>query len=167
MTMNVPRARESGMLRLGSFTSPAVKVMLFQASAENSDPTWATQNATMRPKNPLAADTAGRNEKSGVIVATSRGAKGEAKFSAMTAAFLPTKRPMTIRSRSDSVLADVKTFWIILPSLRPRVLMKVRRAIIKTPTSCWVDRLRAYPEEMSTGPTIQFVGEIQGTRTPR
>ena len=38
MTMIVPSASDSGMLRRGSFTSPAVKVMLFQASAEKSDP---------------------------------------------------------------------------------------------------------------------------------
>ena len=33
------------MLRRGSFTSPAMKVMFFQASAENREPTWATQKA--------------------------------------------------------------------------------------------------------------------------
>src|ERR1035438_3467190 len=36
------------MLRLGFFTSPAVKVMLFQASAENSDPTCTTARITNR-----------------------------------------------------------------------------------------------------------------------
>ena len=40
--MPVPRASDSGRLRLGLITSPAVKVTLFQASAENKDPTWAT-----------------------------------------------------------------------------------------------------------------------------
>ena len=49
MTMNVPRARDSGMFRRGSFTSPAVKVMLFHASAEKSDPVCATQIAMNRP----------------------------------------------------------------------------------------------------------------------
>src|SRR5213594_3360684 len=146
------------MLRRGSFTSPAVNVMLFQAS---------TENATMRPKNPLAAETAGRNEKSGVMVAGSRGVKGAAKLRAMTSAFRPTRTPRTMRSRSERVLAEVKTFWIILPSFRPRVLMNVRREIIRTPTSCWVERLRAYPEDRLNGLPIQLVGEIQGTRTPR
>ena len=47
--MNVPSASDSGMLRRGSLTSPAVKVMLFQASAENSDPVCDTQIATNRP----------------------------------------------------------------------------------------------------------------------
>ena len=38
-TVPVPRASASGMFRCGSRTSPAVKVMLFQASQENSEPT--------------------------------------------------------------------------------------------------------------------------------
>ena len=38
----MPSASESGTSRRGFFTSPAVKVMLFQASAENSEPTCAT-----------------------------------------------------------------------------------------------------------------------------
>ncbi len=59
MTRPVPAASESGMLRRGSFTSPAVKVMLFQASEEKSEPTWATQNATSRPKAPPVAATVG------------------------------------------------------------------------------------------------------------
>src|SRR6266581_2631085 len=155
------------MLRRGSFTSPAVNVMLFQASAENRDPTWATENATMRPNRPPAADTAGMNEKSGVIVAASRGVKVEVKLPAMTSAFRPTMTPRTMRRASDSVLAEVKTFWINLPSFRPRVLMKVRRAIISMPINCWVDRLKAYPEEISIGLMIQLVGEIHGIRTPR
>src|ERR1700721_1990308 len=46
-TKPVPRMSESGMLRFGFFTSPAVKVMLFQASAEKSDPTCTTAR-TMR-----------------------------------------------------------------------------------------------------------------------
>ena len=37
------------MFRRGSFTSPAVNVMLFQASAEKSEPVCATQIATNRP----------------------------------------------------------------------------------------------------------------------
>src|SRR5205823_7373786 len=38
------------MLRRGSFTSPAVKVMLFHASAEKSELVCATQMPTKRPK---------------------------------------------------------------------------------------------------------------------
>ena len=43
------------MLRRGFFTSPAVNVMLFQASAENSDPVCDTQMAMNMPK-ALTAD---------------------------------------------------------------------------------------------------------------
>jgi len=47
MTVPVPMASESGRLRCGFFTSPAVKVTLFQASAEKSEPTFATARTTM------------------------------------------------------------------------------------------------------------------------
>src|SRR5438874_11105359 len=42
ITTPVPMTSDSGKLRLGLITSPAVKVTLFQASAENNEPTWAT-----------------------------------------------------------------------------------------------------------------------------
>ena len=58
MTMPVPRASDSGMLRRGSRTSPAVKVMLFHASAEKSDPVCDTQIATNNP-NAVAAERPG------------------------------------------------------------------------------------------------------------
>src|SRR5271156_5711101 len=48
--MPVPMASESGRLRRGFFTSPAVKVMSCQESAEKSEPVCATQIATSRPK---------------------------------------------------------------------------------------------------------------------
>ena len=54
MTTDVPTASDSGILRRGFFTSPAVNVMLFQASAENSEPVCDTQIATKRPKAVLA-----------------------------------------------------------------------------------------------------------------
>src|SRR5439155_2169469 len=155
------------MFRRGSLTSPAVNVMLFQASAENSEPTCATENATIRPSSPPAADTTGMKEKSGTIVAAARGAKAEAKLAATTSAFLPMRTPTTMSRASDSVFAEVKMFWMIFPILRPRVLIQVKSAIIRTPTSCWRDRLIAYPEEMSIGGTIHEVGETQGTSTPR
>ncbi len=44
---------------------------------------------------------------------------------------------------SDSVLAEVKMFWISLPRCRPRVLMQVRKKISRIPTSCCTDRLTA------------------------
>ncbi len=47
--MPVPMASESGKSRLGFLTSLAVKVTLFQASAENSDPTWEGPRNSQRP----------------------------------------------------------------------------------------------------------------------
>ena len=49
MTTPVPSASDSGRLRLGFFTSPAVNVTLFQASAEKSDPTCATARMVRVP----------------------------------------------------------------------------------------------------------------------
>ena len=66
MTRPVPAARESGILRRGFLTSPAVNVMLFQASEEKSEPTWATQNATNRPKAPAVADDGGHKGQVGL-----------------------------------------------------------------------------------------------------
>ena len=63
MTITVPRASDKGTSRRGFFTSPAVKVMLFQASAENSEPTCATPNATSRPAAPAAAVSDGTQER--------------------------------------------------------------------------------------------------------
>src|SRR5271154_414943 len=61
--MSVPNTIESATSRLGFFTSAAVKPMLFQASAENSEPTCATPNATKMPNAPLAAVTVGSSRR--------------------------------------------------------------------------------------------------------
>ncbi len=45
-TNPVPRISESGIFRRGFLTSPAVNVMLFQASEENSEPTCTTARIT-------------------------------------------------------------------------------------------------------------------------
>ena len=49
------------MLRFGSLTSPAVKVMLFQASAENSDCVCDTQTATNSPQAVAAVSPGSRD----------------------------------------------------------------------------------------------------------
>src|SRR5437773_10070358 len=54
ITRNVPNASESGTLRRGLTTSPAVNVTLFHASAEKREFVWATQIPTKRP-NAVAA----------------------------------------------------------------------------------------------------------------
>ena len=57
MTAPVPSASASGRLRFGFLTSPAVKVTLFQASAENSEPTCATARIVSRPTNAVGPPT--------------------------------------------------------------------------------------------------------------
>src|SRR5882757_5819967 len=58
ITMIVPRASDNGMFLRGSLTSPAVNVMLFQASAEKSEPVCETHIATNKP-NAVSADNPG------------------------------------------------------------------------------------------------------------
>ncbi len=86
MTRPVPAASERGMLRRGCFTSPAVKVMLFQASEENREPTWATQKATNRPNAPPAAETLEMKDKSGLMGVTPRGVQRSVKLALTTSA---------------------------------------------------------------------------------
>src|SRR6185295_16031600 len=113
----VPAASESGMLRFGSFTSPAVNVMLFQASAENSEPTWATQKATSSPSAPAPAERAGTQEKPGRISAAPTRVHIDEKLAEIAAALRPKKIPRKIRAMRAKVLVKVKRFWMIFPSL--------------------------------------------------
>src|SRR5437868_2386918 len=110
VTSTVPGANASGKLRRGFFTSPAMKVTLFHASDEKSDPTWATQNAMNNPKAPSAAVTVGMKERYGWIGETPCGVQRLEKLVLMTAAFRPITSPITINRISESVLAEVKIF---------------------------------------------------------
>src|SRR5262249_28425472 len=145
--------------------------MLFQASAEKSEPTCATHRAMSRPNVPAAAETDGIKDRSqsapGSMACGACGVHMALKFALTAAAFLPTRMPSRIRPTSASVLAEVKMFWIHLPSRRPRVLAKVRRTISATATPCCKERLTAYLEESRMGGKIQAVGETAGTSTPR
>ena len=132
MTMPVPSASDSGSVRRGFFTSPAVNVMLFQASDENSEPVWATHTATNSPK----AVTAVRP---GTISTWPRGVQRSPKLAETAPAFHPATRPMTTSAASAPVFAVVKTFWTNLPYSSPRVLVHVRSAIRTQPTSCAVE----------------------------
>src|SRR5438477_7288262 len=116
MTRPVPKASERGMFRRGSFTSPAVKVMLFHASAENKEPTCATQKAMNRPKAPALAATLEIHGKSGLIGTTPRGVQKSPKLALIASALRPNSKPTMISAISDKVLAEVKMFWIHLPS---------------------------------------------------
>jgi hypothetical protein len=132
MTMIVPKARESGMLRRGSFTSPAVKVMLFHASAENREPVCDTHSAMNRPK-AVSTDTPGP------IGSNPRGVQRSPKFIWTAFAFHPTTIPTTTSPMSAPVLATVKTFWIDFPYLMPRVFVQVSPAMRTMPVSWAVD----------------------------
>src|SRR2546423_801637 len=100
--MPVPMASDNGRLRRGSFTSPAVKVTLFQASAENNEPTWATARMVSTPTNgpaevPLAEGGAFSRQKL-------------LKLAAMASALRQIKTPATINPASAETLATVNTF---------------------------------------------------------
>src|SRR5581483_7529775 len=105
---NVPNANESGTSRRGLRTSPAVNVMLFHASAENSDPVCATQIATSKP-----------NAVCGVIPVTTgvnpRGVQRSEKFARTASQFQPAKMPRPTTSNNAPILAQVKKFWTSFP----------------------------------------------------
>src|SRR5512138_2037880 len=110
VTRAVPAASESGRLRRGFLTSPAVNVMLFQASEENNEPTCATQNATNKPNTPAVAARVGRNDRSGCTFMTPCGLQRFEKLALMTWGLRPIKNPMRTSATRESVLAEVKTF---------------------------------------------------------
>jgi hypothetical protein len=159
ITRTVPKASDSAMFRFGSFTSPAVNVMLFHASEENSDPVWLTHNATKRPK-ALAADTPG------AMGSKLRGAQKSPKFAATVSAFQPSSRARAISPTSAPVLAVVNTFCTIFPYSRPRVFVHVRSAMRPMPASCAVDSEMAYPVETCTGGIRYRSSATHGNRTP-
>ncbi len=87
--MMVPKAMESATSRFGFFTSPAVNPILFQASAENNEPTCATANASSNPNQPFEAVTVGSSPRRkfapGSIGCASRMAHRFVKLSTMAA----------------------------------------------------------------------------------
>ena len=109
MTMAVPMASDSGTSRRGFFTSPAVKVMLFQASAENIEPTCATPKATSRPNPPAAAVTAGtkplRKSAPGRMVSAPWTAQRCEKLAAIAAALRPKSTPRTMSAEQRQRLS--------------------------------------------------------------
>src|ERR1700683_3227358 len=88
MTITVPRASDNGTLRAGLRTSPAVKVMLFQASAANSEPICEVQSAIKMPS-PLSGEMPGDGGN------TPTGVQACPKLAFTTMAFQPSKQPIT------------------------------------------------------------------------
>ncbi len=103
MTTPVPSASESGKLRLGFFTSPAVNVTLFHASAENSDPTCAMASA-------VSVETSTPPPTSCNVPRLELCQKFAPKFAATAVAFRPRKIPKITSPSSAETLAAVKTF---------------------------------------------------------
>src|SRR5271170_1720535 len=106
--MKVPSASDKGTLRLGSRTSPAVNVMLFQASAEKSEPTCDTHSATNNPK-PVAAESPATMGVSPCAVHASE------KCARTASECQPIVNPNPITPSSAPIFAQVKTFWMPLP----------------------------------------------------
>src|SRR5215472_12307358 len=167
ITNPVPNKSARGRFRRGSRTSPAVNVILFQASAENKEPTCPTQIAINIPSAPPVAETVPMNGRSDVIGETDVGVQKFVKLACSASALHPTKMPNATTAMSDNVLAEVKTFWMSLPSSSPRVFTKVREIITKIATNCCVERLTAYRCESMIGGTIHRVGETISVSTPR
>ena len=105
----MPSASDSGRLRLGFFTSPAVKVTLFQASAENSEPTCATASIVSVP----TMTTGRRPDLNGVQRAQSRIVpEVRAKIRGQRLRIAPQQNPNTTSPSSAETFAVVKIFWI-------------------------------------------------------
>ena len=133
MTRIVPSASESGTFRRGFITSPAVKVMLFQASAEKREFVCATQMPTKSPKAVAAVKLCPTSCK------LPRRLQKSLKFAAPAPDLTPTMMPSRMSAMSAPVFAVVKTFCTILPSFRPRVFMKVRSAMSARPIAWAVE----------------------------
>src|SRR4051812_45998324 len=103
--MIVPNASDRGILRRGFLTSPAVKVMLFHASAENSDPVCETHNAT---KMPYAVST----DTPGLMGSKPRGCQRSPKLALTADAFRPISTPAMTIATSVPVLVTVNEFWM-------------------------------------------------------
>src|SRR3954470_18477759 len=88
-TIATPSASDRGRLRLGFRTSPAVKVTLFQASEENSDPTIATPTSLTDSKFHPAL-----RQKSVKLLATAAGLR-------------PTRKPAPTNPSRAPILANV------------------------------------------------------------
>src|ERR1051326_1577307 len=101
ITTPVPMASERGRLRFGFFTSPAVNVTLFQASAEKSEPTCATARIVNTPTNGPAAVP---------LAECGRSRQKLPKFADIASALRATKAPANTSPASADTLAMVKMF---------------------------------------------------------
>src|ERR1035438_1312152 len=165
------------MLRLGFFTSPAVKVMLFQASAENSDPTCTTARITSRftiTVGPPTPTCTGCSELQPAFFQNSL--QLGPKLAPQAVMLRPIVNASRIKPASDNALAVVNTFWISAPNWTPKIFTIARKATMTIPVRLAVlTPISMLPKTM--GPTRiggtcamchnQWVVEIVGKKTPR
>ena len=168
---------ESGMFFLGFFTSPAVKVTLFQASAEKSEPTCTTAKITSRFTSTVGPPTPTCTGCSELQPAFRQNSLQPApKFAEIAAALRPTVKASRIRAARLSALAVVKTFWTSAPSLTPKMLRIARNRTTTIPVRLAVlTPISMLPSTI--GPTLsagtwamchsQWVVETEGKKTPR
>ena len=153
----VPSASDSGMLRRGSFTSPAVNVMLFQASAEKSDPVCETQMRDEQAERASAADRPG-------TMSTCAARRPEVAEVVGDRGVVPAEQQADAGSAPTSapVFAVVKTFWMIWPYSRPRVLVQVSSAI-----SSDADQLRRRQRQRVAGRQVDRRDQVVVVGNPR
>ena len=116
-----------------SCTSPAVNVMLFQASAEKSEPVCATQMRDEEPERGRGGQTAAD------CPANPRGVQKSVKLS--RAGRRDSSRQQAEHDQPDE-RAGLRGGEDVLDELavfRPRVFVHVRSAISSTPTNCAVE----------------------------
>jgi hypothetical protein len=131
MTVPVPSARLSGTFRFGSTTSPAVNVMLFQASAAKSEPTIEAPRAPSSARPASGSTEVTTPAETCVQLARQK----SLKLAAMACALRPSASPSVMRPSTATVLVSVKTFWITRPPWRPRRLTAVSRTMLAMATT--------------------------------
>ncbi len=165
------------MFRRGFFTSPAVNVMLFHASAEKSEPTCTTARITSRftkTTGPPIPTWTGCIALQPAFFQNSM--PPEPKFAAIAVALRPMVRVSRTSAARDSALAEVKTFWIMAPNFTPNMFTKARKKTITIPVRLAVlTPISMLPSTI--GPTVtggtwaichsQCVVEMVGKKTPR
>ena len=110
------------MLRLGLITSDEAKVMLYQASDENSEPTIEIPKATIR-----------MNPSSGICKSLTI---FEESHQDCVCQPLEKLNPITMINKRISILENVKIFWIFFPCSTPRLLIQVNNTIDSMAISC-------------------------------
>ncbi len=146
-----------------------MNVTLFQASAENSDPTCAIASA-------VSVETSTPPPTSCKVPRPELFQKFAPKFAANACAFRPRKTPNRTKPSSAETFAVVKMFWMIAPVFTPKILVIESAITTRIATKFWVFSPTSIPPSIM-GPmanfgtfqmwTIQLVEEMAGQKIPR